>query len=278
MKTSDLIRTIKVVVSEASGIPNFGAKLGAAVKANPAPQGGAIFGGGTGPTAADKLRTVDRGVHDRPTRVDGMMNRTAPHQNMGSTQNISTPNGGGIGADVGRTTAPKPQTTPSTPNYNNPRRSDYISPKTEQPGRKSGPAPTQTKVAAVTKTQPSTASIPAPTQTKVAAAPKPQTSTSSAPKPTNTVRMPKPKSTSKPVGKKPISSKPMKRTWGFGSGSGSQDAGSITNRALGAVNETTKLIETIKTLTKKKNKGESPKGTPDEVIINPESGLLPPSR
>jgi hypothetical protein len=202
--SSDLIRTIKKLVLEA-GIPNFGGKLGAAVKSNPPPQGGAVFGGG-------------------------------------------------INADAGRLSTQSQN--PRAPNYHNPN----VAPKP------------QTTVAPATQTQPTTTSAPKQTST----APKPSTS------------MPKPKSTVKPVDKKPISSKPIKRIskpvkrpgkWGFGGGSGSQDAGSITNRALGAVNETTKLIETIKTLTKKKNcKGESPKGPPDEVIINPESGLLPPSR
>jgi hypothetical protein len=65
--------------------------------------------------------------------------------------------------------------------------------------------------------------------------------------------------------------------WGFGAGSGRQDAGSITNRAFGtgAVNEHINLIETIKKLAKRKNcecdtaKGKGPKGTPDGFELNP---------
>ncbi len=237
--SSDLIRTIKKLVLEA-GIPNFGGKLGAAVKSNPPPQGGAVFGGGIN---ADAGRLSTQSQNPRAPNYHNPNVAPKPQTTVAPSSSISAPK-----------TATTQSQNPRAPNYHNPN----VAPKP------------QTTVAPATQTQPTTTSAPKQTST----APKPSTS------------MPKPKSTVKPVDKKPISSKPIKRIskpvkrpgkWGFGGGSGSQDAGSITNRALGAVNETTKLIETIKTLTKKKNcKGESPKGPPDEVIINPESGLLPP--
>ncbi len=342
--SSDLIRTIKKLVLEA-GIPNFGGKLGAAVKSNPPPQGGAVFGGGSGPTAGSGAPwgTTAHNIYRGATGQLGSQQTTQSHlqrpapqsqslapinrmeRPLNTARNTATPSGGGISNNAGRD-----NNSPFTKMANN-IDSTYRSAKravglTDVRTQNSS-VPTQQKVAApafAPRGSPiaSAQAAPAP-KPQPSVAPKPSTpslgnsmaaaargveskgraaqalrSTAPAvvanaqkqkvaataqkpiaPKPSTS--MPKPKSTVKPVTKKPISSKPIKKTgkWGFGSGSGSQDAGSITNRALGAVNETTKLIETIKTLTKKKNcKGESPKGTPDEVIINPESGLLPPSR
>jgi hypothetical protein len=287
MKTSDLIETIKTLALEQ--MMNAGSASAGKMTIRP-PQGtpsppppaaaplGATFGGKTtavpnsGSTAADKLKAIDAGKFQSAPRVDGMQGRVA-NPPLNTTNNTQV-GGGGINANAGRTSVSKPATvaTQST----NPRASNYKSTVAQTPAIAPKPASSLASDARAMETRNRTAQALRSTQNAVISAvdKQKQVASTSQTKPTTTTSKPTQKSViarkSKPVARP--SARPSKGKWGFGAGSGSQDAGSITNRALGGVNES--LLNEIKCIAKKKNTkkskdGDDPKGTPDQVEINP---------
>jgi len=290
MKTSDLIGTIKTLALEqmmnagatSAGKLHISPPAGTPPPPRPAPTPlGATFGG----TAADKLKAVDAGKHQSAPRVDGMQGRVS-NPPLNTTNNTQI-GGGGINANAGRMPMQQKIAASAFAPRGNPSASSTVTKAPSATTKVGGAMASDVRgveskgraAQALRSTQ--NAVVSAVQKKQVASTTQTKPTTATAPKP---VGKPAQKSSAqiaakkaRPTARPRPAARPKAQTYRQAADAGSSLSGAHQAGLRESLLKEIKCIAKKKN-TKKSNEGDNPKGTPDEVIINPPVGLMLPNR